>query len=201
MLEKTKVEILDYRDQWQEVKDRAMNTIGKKTGKYPTSEWKERIVKAEHSPIRVNEFTVQITNAPYFVVMHLVRHYLGVTPFVSTQRTDRTGIDRTKLPQDNEIMYTFKLNTQAFINISRKRLCMCASPETRQLWQMVVDELAKYEPEIASNCVRECVYRGFCPEMYSCGYDETDAFKKDLEEYRRKIIEHRKRLKQNKKSV
>lgn len=188
---KVKVEILNYRDQWQEVKDRAMNTMGKKTGKYPNSEWKERIIKAEHSPIRVNEFTVQITNVPYYIVMHLVRHFNGVVPFVSTQRTDRTGIDRTKLPQDNEVMYTFKLNTQSFINISRKRLCSCASTETRKAWQMVIDELAKYEPEIAANCVKECVYRGFCPEMFSCGYDQTDAFKKDIEKYRKKITEYR----------
>lgn len=40
--------------------------------------------------------------------------------------------------------------------------------------------------ELASVMVPECVYRGFCPEFHSCGYDKTEAFKQALEEYRRK---------------
>lgn len=78
-------------------------------------------------------------------------------------------------------------NAQALINISRKRLCSCASPETpetREAWQKVKDEVAKCEPELASCMVRECIYRGFCPEMFGCGYDKTEVFKQELEEYR-----------------
>ena len=32
--------------------------------------------------------------------------------------------------------------------------------------------------------VRECVYRGFCPEMFGCGYDKTEAYAKELYKYR-----------------
>ena len=60
-----------------------------------------------------------------------------------------------------------------------------ASPETRQAWQLVKDEVAKSEPELASCMVRECVYRGFCPEMKGCGYADTEAFKKAREDYLR----------------
>ena len=80
-------------------------------------------------------------------------------------------------------------NFQALINISRKRLCNCASKETREAWQMVKDEIAKVEPELASVMVKECIYRGFCPEMFSCGYHKTEAFKKELEEDRGGINE------------
>jgi hypothetical protein len=32
--------------------------------------------------------------------------------------------------------------------------------------------------------VRECVYRnGLCPEMFTCGYNKTEAFKEELREY------------------
>ena len=75
-------------------------------------------------------------------------------------------------------------NAQALINISRKRLCSCASPETREAWQAVKDEVAKTEPELASCMVRECIYRGFCPEMFGCGYDKTEAFRKEVKKYR-----------------
>ena len=175
-----RVELIDYRDNWQAVKDAAMNTVGKDSGKYPTSEWKRQILLAEHSPIRLLEFTIRFTDIPYYVVMHLVRHHIGVQHFVKSQREDRseTHTKRHDLPQDALIDYTMFANAQALINISRKRLCSQASPETRKAWQAVIDCLKEYEPELASVCVRECVYRGFCPEMRSCGYQESDQFGK-----------------------
>ena len=41
-----------YVDNWQEIKDATMTTIGKSTGKYPTSEWKLKLLISEHSPMR-----------------------------------------------------------------------------------------------------------------------------------------------------
>ena len=76
-------------------------------------------------------------------------------------------------------------NAQAVMFISRRRLCSQASPETRAAWQLVVDEIAKVEPEVASCCVPECVYRGFCPEFKPCGFFGSPAYKKMLENYRK----------------
>lgn len=180
-----KVEILDYHDNWQAVKDRAMNTVGKETGKYPSSKWKQQILRAEHSPIRSLVFTIRFTDIPYYVVMHLVRHKIGCEHYVSTQRTDRTGVDRTQLPQDNLVSYTLVADAQALINISRKRLCSQASKETREAWQMVRNEIANVgELELAEAMVPECVYRGFCPEMKTCGYSNTEAFDSNVRLYR-----------------
>ena len=164
-----KVEIVNYQDNWQAVKDAAMNTIGKENGIYPTSKWKWEMLMAEHSPIRLIELTVRITDVPYFVVMHLVRHKIGIEHFVSTQRTDRTGINRNELPQGNLVDYTFRANAQALISISRKRLCAQAAKETRDVWKAVIEAIREVEPELASVCVPECYYRGLCPEMRSCG--------------------------------
>lgn len=105
--------------------------------------------------------------------------------FVSTRRTDRTGIDRNALRQDELVNHECEANAQAIINISRKRLCSCASPETREAWRNFLDEVvAPNEPELRSVCVKECVYRGFCPEMFPCGYSETEKFKEELKQYR-----------------
>lgn len=171
-----KVEILNYTDNWQAVKDAAMNTIGKSEGKYPSSEWKRKILLAEHSPIRLLEFTIRLEDIPYWVSVHLVRHKIGIEHWVSTQRTDRTGIERDDLPQGAPVTHTIRINAQALIYISRKRLCSQAAPETRSLWQSVIAEIRKVEPEIASVCVPECVYRGFCPEMRSCKFSETGRY-------------------------
>ena len=34
--------------------------------------------------------------------------------------------------------------------------------------------------------VKECVYRGFCPEFQPCGYCFTEEYRKELEAYRSK---------------
>ena len=89
------------------------------------------------------------------------------------------------MPQGSLVNHSAEANAQALIFISRKRLCNQASEETRAAWQEVKDQVREVEPELASCMVRECVYRGFCPEMYPCGYSKTEAYRKELEEYRK----------------
>ncbi len=117
----------------------------------------------------------------------MVRHKIGIEHWVSTQRSDRTGISRDELPQGALVNHACEADAQALINISRKRLCSCASKETREAWQLVREEIEKTEPELASCMVKECVYRGFCPEMFSCGYSKTEAFEQELAEYRKGV--------------
>lgn len=181
-----KVDRFKHEDNWQDIKDATMNTIGKESGVYPSSEWKLKLIRAEHSPIRKMVFSWRWIDIPYFVSTHFVRHKHGIEHFVKTERTDRTGIDRSELSQTNPVNHECVANAQALINISRKRLCSCASKETREAWQMVKSEVLKVEPELAHCMVKECVYRnGYCPEIFSCGYNKTELFKKELEEYRR----------------
>ena len=184
-----KAEILNHVDNWQAVKNAAMNTIGKEGGKYPSSGWKRKILLAEHSPIRRLTFTIRMEDLPYWVSVHLVRHKIGVEHWVRTQRTDRTGVDRSSLPQDAPVEHTIEINAQALINISRRRLCHQAAPETRQAWKAVLNTLSEKEPELRSVCVRECIYRGYCPEIKPCGYADTSMFKLELEEYRKEHVE------------
>lgn len=183
------IDIFKHEDNWQEVKDATMNTIGKTTGAYPTPEWKRRLIMSEHSPIRRLKFYWRWKSLKYWVSVHLVRHKIGIEHWVATQRTDRTGVDRNELPQGALVNHSCEADAQALINISRRRLCSCASKETREAWLKVKEEIAKVEPELASCMVKECIYRGFCPEMFSCEYHKTEAFQKELKEYRRGINE------------
>ena len=179
-----KVYLKHYRDYWQDIKDATMNTIGKNTGKYPTSEWKRNLILSEHSPIRKLKISWKWEQLKYWISVHIVRHKHGIEHFVSTQRTDRTNVNRDELPQNSLVNHECEANAQALINISRKRLCNCASLETRQAWQEVKNKVAEVEPELAKCMVRECVYRnGFCPEMFPCGYNKTETFEKELKDY------------------
>lgn len=179
---------------WKRVLNAARRTIGKEAlDREPSDSWKAKILLAEHSPIRLLEYDWTWGNIMQWVTAHLVRHHEGCEKFVHSQRGDRRSLleeydveSRNDLPQGAVNDMDMTANAQALINISRKRLCSCASPETREAWQQVKDQISKIDPVLASKMVPECLYRGFCPEwMSSCGYSKTTKFQNDLNEYRR----------------
>ena len=178
---------------WKRVLNAARRTIGKDAlDKEPSDSWKAKILLAEHSPIRLLEYDWTWGNIKQWITVHLVRHSVGCEKFVHSQRGDRRALlqeynanSRDELPQGALNDMGMTANAQALINISRKRLCSCASSETRAAWNQVKEEIGKIDPILASKMVPECLYRGFCPEwMSSCGYSKTEKFQKDLIEYR-----------------
>lgn len=180
------IERFDILGNWLDVKQAAMTTIGKaRLGTHPDDAWKKRALLAEHSMIRRMRFSWVWVDLKSWVSVHFVRHKVGIDHFVSTQRTDRTGINRDELRQDAPVRHECEANAQALINISRKRLCSLAAPDTRRAWEEVKREVARRDPVMASVMVRECVYRGFCPEFNSCGYCNTKEYEDEVKKYRR----------------
>lgn len=173
---------------WQRVLNAARRTIGRKPlEKEPTDSWKAKILLAEHSPIRLLEFDWTWEKIRQWVTAHLVRHHEGCEKFVHSQRGDRRELpcERDRLPQGARNDMDMTANAQALISISRKRCCMCASKETREAWNQVKEEIAKENPVLASKMVRECVYRGFCPEwMSNCKYCYSPTYWLELAQYR-----------------
>lgn len=185
-----KVELRNIKGDYEEVANRARTTVSKgELGKEPSDRFKRRILMAEHSPIRGLVYCFKIRDLKSWVATHFVRHHVGVEKWVSTQRTDRTGVDRDELPQGALVTMELEANAQALINMSRKRLCNQASKETREVMQEMKEEVSKKDKFLAGTMVKECVYRGFCPEMIPCGYSRTEAYKKELEEYRNLVKE------------
>lgn len=180
-----KIRFLKVSGSWRDVADAARTTIRLGEGeKEPGDKWKKRILLAEHSPVRKLCFNWKWEDLPYWVSVHFVRHKFGIEHFVSTQRSDRTGVAREAARQDAPVLHECFANAQAVMFISRRRLCSQASAETREAWKAVVAAIAEKEPQVAACCVPECVYRGFCPEFKPCGYAGTEAWKKAVEAYR-----------------
>lgn len=175
---------------WNRVLNAARRTIGKQPlDKEPSDSWKAKMLLAEHSPIRLLEYDWTWNQIKQWVTVHLVRHHNGCEKFVHTQRIDRNpmlkGLDRDDLPQGLLNDMDMTANAQSLINISRKRLCNCASKETREAWKQVKEAIKEIDPVMADKMVPECLYRGFCPEfMNSCGYSKTRQFEIDLIKYR-----------------
>ena len=175
---------------WKRVLNAARRTIGKKpVDKEPSNSWKAKLLLAEHSPIRLLEFDWTWGEIQQWVTTHLVRHHEGCEKFVHTQRVDRNpeleGLSRDELPQGLLNDMDMTANAQALINISRKRLCSCASKETREAWKQVKEAIREVDPIMADKMVPECIYRGFCPEFINpCGYANTEKYQQDLKRYR-----------------
>lgn len=156
-------EILKRKGDWEEVVNDCRATVGKdELGKEPSEKFKRAILIAEHSPIRDLIFKWRWRDMPHWITVHWVRHRWE--KFVRTQRSDRTGIPRKKLPQDEPQSFVGEANTQHLIDTWRKRLCRQASPETRAYAEDFKEALHEIEPEVSDVLVPHCVYRCGCPE-------------------------------------
>lgn len=171
-----KTEILKIKGDWQEVVDDCRITVGKESlGREPSKEFKQSILISEHSPIRDIIFKWRWRDMPHWVTVHWVRHKWE--KFVRTQRTDRTGIDRNKLPQDEPQTFVGEANTQHLIDTMRKRLCFMASKETREYAEDLKLAIHDIQPEIADVLVPNCIYRCGCPEQNNCGWYDRMVIK------------------------
>ena len=161
-------EILKIKGDWKEVVDDCRSTVGKgELGKEPSRRFKRKILIAEHTPIRDISIKWRWKDMPHWITVHWVRHKWE--KFVCTQRDDRTGIPRDKLPQDEPQTFKGEANSQNLIDTMRKRLCRMAHEKTRAYAEDLKDATHEVEPEISDVLVPNCVYRCGCPEFESCG--------------------------------
>lgn len=176
--------VIEKLTDWDLVKRAALQTRNLKMKNPPTKEWIMKMLRAEHSPLRCLHFYITFYDVPYFVHVHLVRHFMGLTPFVSTSRSDLTEVhDRSERRQTDLVNFSLDINAQAILNISYKRLCNKASLETHKLVQLLKEEMEKVDPYLAKMMVPACIHQGQCPEIASCGFYKTKSYNSWLELY------------------
>lgn len=128
----------------------------------------------EHSPSRTQLFNIDMLDIPSMVSVHFVRHSaVGQQHFVMSNRDDRGGAGNKTVNRLSPVNHRMILNAQHLIDMSRKRLCFKASPETREAMLQIRKELRKVDPDLAAFMQPNCVYRGGnCCEPRPCGnYD------------------------------
>lgn len=131
----------------------------------------DQLYQWEHSPSRTQLFWVLIEGLQSFVSVHLVRHAaVGQGHFVQSNREDRGGAGDAVVNRLTPVNHRMLLNAQHLIDMSRKRLCFKASPETREAWIRVRTAIGFIDPDLAKYMVPNCVYRGgYCCEPKPCG--------------------------------
>lgn len=157
---------------WTEIKNECRHTDNKEdTSKEATEKFIKQLLISEHSPIRLARIKWSWDGIKSWISVHFARHWLGWEKWVSTQRTDRTGVNRDKSPQDTPVNMDVEANAQALINVSRYRLCKQASKETRE-YMMDLKASIKEEgqKEISDVMVPNCIYRMGCTEFKCCGH-------------------------------
>lgn len=179
-------EFLKSNSDWAAVLDDSRATVSKKAlNKEPSKNFKRAILMAMHSTIRNLVIRWKWINMPSFCATHYSRHKFE--KYISTQRTDRTGIDRNKLPQDAPVTFTGVANAQHAIDMMSKRLCFLSDPTTIKYAQSLKRELHPIEPELSETFVPACIMYGGCREEglgTSCGF-----YKKFLEKHPELTVE------------
>lgn len=166
------VDLLRYptEQDWIEIKRRALVTVGKDTFWAPTEEWKKKILRARHSPIRYGIVSFKINNLPYWVHAELARHHVGCEKYVKSQRNDRQkDYDRNAARQDAPVDMIYDFNLESIMTIANKRLCNQATPEARYVVKLMCHKLEEKCPEFEGLLVPYCKYWGRCQEMKPCG--------------------------------
>ena len=168
-----KYDFLKSNHDWDSVLTDCRASVSKEAlNKEPSTNFKKKILLAEHSCIRNILIRWKWLEMPYWVAMHWVRHVFQKV--VSTQRNDRqNNYDREKAPQDAPVTFTGTANPQNLIDAWRKRLCRQASSKTREYAENFKVKFHDVEPEISEALVPHCIYRGQCQEMQNCGWYEN----------------------------
>ena len=139
----------------------------RKPGMVPSQMTLEKIYRCEHSPMRTQQFWIELRNIFTFVSVHLVRHKYGVEHFVESNRDDRggTGTEDRYTP----VNHAMHINAQALVNMSLKRLCYASHRDTVATWMKLKKAMRKVDPALSDVMVPACVYRnGICPELREC---------------------------------
>lgn len=161
---------------WLMVRRCALVTAGKDTAAVPDIKWRREMLECRHSPIRELQFRFLLEGIPYWVAMHLVRHHVGFQPYVRSQRTDRTGISRDELPQNEPVDMIISCNAEALLTLANKRLCRQTAPETRKVVEDICSKVIHYCPEFEGFLVPQCGRDGgVCHERRCCGHNVNYA--------------------------
>jgi hypothetical protein len=159
-------------DDWNEVKRRALITeYGKGLGEIwpPASEWRYKLLRARHSPIRYLRYSFMLEGVPGTVATHLARH-VHAQPYISSLRNDRQNImDGDLAPRNTPVNMIYDVNAEELMNIANKRLCNKAAKKTREVVAEMCRLAIEVTPELEDLLVSMCEYLGGnCPEMKPC---------------------------------
>lgn len=167
------VKLLRYptEEDWAGCKQRALITVGKGLilPEPPPSAWREKILRARHSPIRYLNYSFLFVGIPSNTATHFARHTHAV-PYIQSLRNDRQNrIDGDNAPRNTPVNMIWDLNAEELMTVANKRLCNLAAGKTQEVVKEMCRLAAEVTPELKNLLVPACEYNGVCHEMRPCG--------------------------------
>ena len=165
-----KTKIIKLENDWKDVKNVSRTTVNKKHSEIEaTTKFKRAMLISEHSPIRLIKVRWLWEGIESFVATHFSRSRWEC--FISTQRSDRLGVDTSSNSRDTPVNFEGEANAQHLIDTARKRLCYCSAPETvRDMTNLKIVLMESEASELGECLVPNCIYRFSCPEFEVCGH-------------------------------
>lgn len=137
----------------------------------PGLEWRQRLIKSLHSPVRTIMYTVMLCDIPYYSAMHIRTHHIGIEHYISSQRAQE---NRGEAPQNALVNHIIDFNPQGLVNVAVARLCQNADETTRGIIRDLTNDILTRFPEfeLAKDLfMPKCRYDAKnCPEFCPCGY-------------------------------
>ena len=171
---------------WVRALNAARRTVGKEPKPLdyePSDKWKRMALMAEHSPIKLVEYCISFKDLRQWVGVHLLRHE-HVIPQIHTQRGDRRDIIK-EYPYIQKALD--ELASEIKDNTNPRDFVRQGELNDQDFYVNAQTLKENVDPIIADFLVPNCIYRGFCPEVNSCGFCKTEKYKKDLNNYRNLI--------------
>lgn len=158
------------KEDWLAVKQRALVTAGFSSVKNPPDdEWKRKMLRCKHSPIRYLQFSFFIKDMPYWLSTEMSRHHIGYEKYIKSQRNDRQeNYDRNSARQDAPVNMIIDCNAESFMTVFAKRSCGVATKEAQEVMLKLKELVIKTNPEFEEFLVPPCC-SGRCTEFNPCG--------------------------------
>lgn len=161
------------------IKEALCTTIGKKVNQEKVQKmtdeeiysWSLKIFVAEHSLSKIPTIRI-IDKMDKNIRNQIFRHTKGSPHYFA--QSSRPDWNMGK-PRDNSEFTTnvMDFNVEAFLAMTKQRLCYRTEKNTRVWMNDVIDYMKKSDSPIlraiATLSVPPCVYRAGCPEMKCCG--------------------------------
>ena len=166
-----KVDVLRYPTEydWELCKLCAITTLGlRKVVDKPDDEWKRRMLRARHTPIRSLHFLIRLDEVPSFVATHLARH-VHMQPYIQTKRNDLQPDQHAG--RETPVIMVVDTNAEELMAIANKRLCGKAHERTREVVMDMSRAVIETNPEFKPFLVPFCMEYG-CHEFEPCGDQE-----------------------------
>ena len=83
--------------------------------------------------------------------------------------------------------FSFLISADGLMSMAEKRLCIGAvSKETREVMEDICHAIKDVDPDLYPHLVKPCIaHGGICREPKCCGFNKTELFYKQLENYKK----------------